>query len=75
MGLYRYIQVQFFLLYRKVLLSEHYTEIKQLGGVFGKNEYVFEYAVDIKKDKTYIFFLETNDNLPASLLKPYSSNL
>lgn len=51
-------------------------EIKQLGGVIGNIEYVFENDAEVKleKGKKYVFFLETYADSPASLLNPIQAS-
>ncbi|TYQ18006.1 UNVERIFIED_CONTAM: hypothetical protein Cloal_0402 [Acetivibrio alkalicellulosi] len=46
------------------------VEIKQLGGETKELTVISSDKADIKKDSTYLFFLSTYDNVPASLINP-----
>ncbi|MCJ7843424.1 hypothetical protein MUB24_21615 [Lederbergia sp. NSJ-179] len=48
-------------------------EVKQLGGKIGNTSVITDEKVDIKNERDYIFFLETYENVPASLLNPIQS--
>ncbi len=45
-------------------------DVKQLGGTFGKVKYVSDDIEQFENNSTYLLFLKTYDDAPASLLNP-----
>ncbi len=58
--------------YKGNIAENDIIQIKQPGGIIGNTEYVFEDGIDtnLQEENSYIFFIETYANSPASLLNP-----
>jgi len=61
--------------YKGLTTVSDIIKVKQLGGIIDNIEYVLEeYDSDLQTQKEYILFLETYENLPASLLNPIQAS-
>ena len=57
--------------YKGKTVSGERIKIKQLGGDNGESIHLSESTLNLGNEHEYVFFLQSYDNVPASILNPY----